>query len=303
MAALQEREHALTTRRLIAAVLVGCAAIGWRPTANLAQDKPDAKQQQRERLLAQMRALAEETQVQFQQGKRQPQLVASPMFRYDDQPRHFVDATMWAWTDRGRPVAFEKIEAMAQDRPRWGYCFTSVSDRLLTVKWGDGRVYRSTEPGVEFRPLPGAPAASARIADRKLQARKLVRDFSARILTDDRTNTSEEMRLLPTPIFEYVHPETQSFLGAVFALATSGTNPDVLILLEPRKENGKTAWHFAVARMTAGGVNLKYKNETIWQAPFCKAVPTALTTWTFFSTLRTESPDASDKARVKRAEF
>lgn len=292
----------------IARASIGAALLALAVTARIGAAEPestsDELQRVRARLLAEMRALARQTQVSFQQGERQPQLVEAPVFRYDDKPRKFADATLWVWTEGGRPAAFEKVEAMAESPPRWGYCFTSVSERLLTVRWGDGRTYHSTEPGVDFRPLPAAPAATVRNSDRRLQARKLVSDFSARILTDDRTNASEEMRLLPTPIYEYVHPETKSFLGAVFAIATSGTNPDALILLEPREENGKSAWHFAVARMTAGGVNLKYKDETIWQAAFCEPVPTALTTWTFFNTLRTESPDASEKSgRKKRPEF
>ena len=278
---------------LLAAAAVVCAALA----ANLANGAEDDKrQQQRERLLAEMRSRAKQTQVRFEQGDRQPQFFDSPVFRYDDQPRFFLDATMWVWTDGIRPVAFEKIEAMAQDRAKWGYCFTSVADRLLTVKWGDGRQYRTTAPGAEFRPLPGDDAVPAQSAARKREARKrearkrearkLVRDFSARILTDDRSNTTEEMRLLPTPIFEYNAPETKDFRGAVFGLTTSGTNPDLLILLEPRDDAGIPAWHYAVGRMTIGGVTLKYREATVWQVDYCQPVPTAFPTWTFFFTPR-----------------
>lgn len=263
-----------------------------------AADPPSAAEEQREQqraqLLEQMRLLARATNVRYQASGHQPapthrpKLVDSPVFRYDDQPRFFLDATMWVWTDANRPVAFEKIEVMSQDRPRWGYCLTSVSDRLLSVTWADGREYRSSAAGIDFRPLPDAPAAPARSAARKLGARKLARDFSARILTDDRANTSEEMRLLSTPIFEYDDPQTNSFLGAVFGLATSGTNPDVLFLLEPRDAGGESVWHYAVGRMTTGGVTLKYREAKVWEAEFCQPVPTAFPTWTFFTTLRDE---------------
>ena len=256
----------------------------------------DDQEQQRAQLLDQMRSLAQGTTVRYQQNGRQPQLVDSPVFRYHDQPRFFLDATMWVWTDQGRPVAFEKIEVMAQDRPRWGYCFTSVSERLLEAAWGDVRSYRSTAPGVEFRPLTDAPAVPTQNTARKLAARKLVSAFSARILLDDRTNVTEEMRLLPTPIFEYSDPGTKTFLGAVFGLATSGTNPDVLLLLEPRDGAGhESAWHYAVGRMTAGGVKLKYRDETVWEVDYCRPVPTALPNWTFFNTPRIPIPSETDK--------
>src|SRR5215469_1687521 len=254
------------------------------------------RERQRAQLLEQMRARAEATSVRFQEGERQPKLTDAPVFRYDDQPRYFVDATMWVWTDRGRPVAFQKIEAMARAGPEWGHCFTSVAEGLLTVKWDDGRKYQSTEPGVEFLPLVDAPPVPAQNAARKLAARRLVRDFSARILTNERANTWEEMRLLPTPILEYRGPESDEYLGAVFGLTTNGTNPDALILLEPRDADGKLVWHYAAARMTTGGVVLKYADKTVWQVDFCPPRPTAFPTWTFFYTRREEpSPSGTNE--------
>ncbi|HEV3022490.1 MAG TPA: hypothetical protein VGX76_08480, partial [Pirellulales bacterium] len=151
------------------------------PSICRADDQDD---EQRVRRLEQMRTLAERTTVRFEHAERKPEFVRTPAFRYDDQPRRFIDATMWVWTDAGRPIAFEKIEAMRQDaRPRWGYCFTSLADETLVVEWDHGRRFRSTEPGVEFRSLPDAPVVGARSAERIRQIRKLASDFSARILT------------------------------------------------------------------------------------------------------------------------
>jgi hypothetical protein len=248
----------------------------------------EQREQQRTKLLDQMRSLAHATNVRYQRGEQQPKLVDSPVFRYDDQPRFFLDATMWVWTDAGRPVAFEKIEAMARSQPRWGYCFTSVADDLLAVKWGDGREFHSTAAGIDFLPLLDAPAVPARSTSRKLEARKLVRNFSARILTDDNANISEEMRLLPKPILEYSDPETQEYLGAVFGLTTNGTNPDLLIRLEPFEADGRQVWHYGVGRMTIGGVTLKYHDKIVWQVDYYPPRPTDFPTWTFFYTPREE---------------
>lgn len=276
---------------LLIATIVCCAALA----ANLANGAEDdekrrqpPEQRQRERLLAQMRELAQKTQVRYRQGERQPQLVASPVFRYDDKPRHFLDATLWAWTDAGRPVAFEKIEAIDSQTPIWQHCFTSASAELLKVEWADGRRYQTTSPGVEFRPLAEAPAVAAGAAQRKRQARELVREFSARIVTDLASNQSEAMRLLPRAIFEYSEPQSQAFLGAVFGLTTSGTNPDLLLLLEPRGEGETLQWNYAVARMTAGGVSLRYRGTPVWEVDFIergKAFPN----WVFFSLLGNEA--------------
>lgn len=272
---------------LLIATIVGCAALAANLANGAEDDARQKEQQQRERLLAQMRELAKQTQVRFQQGDRQPQLFASPVFRYDDQPRGFLDATMWLWTDNGRPVAFEKIEVMPD---KWQYCFTSASEKLLAVKWGDDREYHSTAPGIDFVPIVDFPAAPAAGPARKSAARKLARDFSARIF-EVYVDSSEEMRILPTPIFEYSDPQTKDFHGAVFSVAASGINPAALIVLEPRAADGRSVWHYAIARMTSCGVILKYRGNIVWQVEAHRAPPRDFPTWTFFYTPRRELTD------------
>ncbi|HET6880602.1 MAG TPA: hypothetical protein VFI31_10630 [Pirellulales bacterium] len=279
---------ALSSRLLVIIALYALADVSPSAVAEPDRPAPGQREEKRAQLLQQMKEIAEGTDVRYQTGEHRPQLVASPVFRYDDQPRRFLDATMWVWTDAGRPVAFQKIEAMDRDRPQWATLFTSVTDEPLAVQWEQGREYRSTASGVDFQPLPDAPPVPAAKTARKLAARKLIRDFSARILTGIHPDVTEEMRLLPAPIFEYQDAESSSYQGGVFGLTTSGTNPDVLILLEPRLNEGALAWHFSVARMTTCGVTLKYVNAVVWKAEFCLPPATVFPTWTVFYTSRAE---------------
>lgn len=244
----------------------------------------ERSEKQRQALLAQMRELAEQTEVAYDSGARKLTFVENPVFRYDDQPRRFIDATVWAWTDGGRPVAFQKVEASIDDVTgvaKWGYCFASLAEDRLAVEWKHGKKFRSTEPGAVFRPLNGAPPVAPRSAARKRQARDLSREFSARILLNPRTNNTEEMRLLATPIHEYDDPAGE-YLGAAFGYSTGGRNPDLLILIEARKREDKLAWHFAPVRMTIGGVTVKLHEKSVWEVPFIEPRPQDLPTWTFF---------------------
>jgi hypothetical protein len=269
--------------------------------ADTAENPSDQRQIQREKFLEQMRGLARATEVSYQQRGEPPQRLESPVFRYDDQPRRFLDATMWVWIDGGRPVAFQKIEAMPQ---QWQFCFTSVADGLLSVKWDNGHEYRSTAPGVNFLPLAGAPAVPERKTARKLAARELIRDFSARIAPDG-NNNSQEMRMLPTPIYEYGDGQSNAVCGAVFGLTTNGTNPDVLVVLEARPEQGQSAlrWYHAAARMTIGGVKLKYRETMVAEFEYVEPRPAAFPTWTFFSTPRNVFDELDDTpARSKTLE-
>lgn len=274
---------------LLVATIVCCAALAANLANGAEQDDKQREQARRERLLVQMRELAQQTQVRFQHGDRQPQLLASPVFRYDDKPRRFLDATLWVWTEEGRPVAFEKIEAMELSVPAWQYCLASVSEELLEVKWSSGLRFRSTEPGIEFRPLPEAPDVAAGAAQRKRQARELAPNFSARIVTEPTANQSEAMRLLPRPIFEYSEAGSKAFLGAVFGLTTSGTNPDLLLLLEARGEDGRLNWNYALARMTTGGLKVQYHGAPVWEADSVAPQSTTFPTWLFFAAPRDET--------------
>jgi hypothetical protein len=167
-----------------------------------------------------------------------------------------------------------------------------VSSELLVAQWPKRR-FRSTEPGVTFRPLKEAPAVGTGNAERKRQARELARKVSARIETDP----SEEMRLLTKPLFEYADPKTDEYRGAVFGFGTNGTNPDLLLLLEVRGEKDKAAWHFAPARMTTGALTLRWGNAKVWECESVHGKDVPLKTWTHFGTSRKPPSDDGEKKR------
>jgi hypothetical protein len=271
-------------RRLrIGRLIAGWAAVVLACSAALADESLERRRSQ---LLDQMRGLAEQTEVRYVEGG-QPELNRHPIFRYDDQPRRFIDATMWVWSDAGRPVAFQKVEAkyhVETDKPEWGYCFTSAAPGLLSVGWPNGNEFRSTEPGVEFRDLAG-PAASKNSVVRRRQFRDHARRFSVRLVLDPRNNVTQELRLLSTPILEYIDERTRA-PGAVFGFAANGVNPDVLLLLEACDEGMQAPWRYAPVRMTSSGVILRLDETTVFEVPWVNWNEAPFPTWTFFYTPR-----------------
>jgi hypothetical protein len=278
------------------AVWLGAPAVFFAPEC----DGDETDDERSVQLLSQMRSLAGQTTVKFAKSQRPIELVKTPVFRYSDQPRQFIDATLWVWTNDGRPVAFQKIEALEfaaeATRPSlWQLCFASVSADFVVAQWPEGRSFQSTEPGLTFRALSESPAVATGNSQRKRQAREIVRKFSARIVTNPTNNTTQEMRLLTTPIFDYDDRSTGEFMGSVFGLSTNGTNPDVLIVLEVQGQNDKLAWHFAPARMTSGGVTLTYRDSKVWETKWLNASEGPFPTWTYFVVPRQPLYEAKDR--------
>ena len=261
--------------------------IGFDSTATV---RDDERGRVRAELLSQMRTLAAQTKVTLDGRSEPAELVKDPIFRYDDQPRRFLDATMWLWTDGGRPIACQKIEAklhQATGEPQWGYCFTSLAEGKLAAEWSADRKFSASQAGILFADVPGAKHPAAQSSVRRRQAREIARKFSGRILINPRTASSAEMRLLATPLYEFTVAGSEVLSGAVFGFETNGTNPDLLVIVEARGEPGGERWQFAPARMTTGGVTLNYAGQKVWEAEFVSPHDGPFGNWLFFPAPRT----------------
>jgi hypothetical protein len=278
-------------RRLSSLALVAAGLSAWAglvPIAPAAED--EAALAPRNELLAAMRGLAEQTKVTLPDSDHPPKLVASPVFRYDDQPRRILDATLWVWTADGRPVLFEKIEAIDRGSPRWSHCCTSFSTGLVTVEWPHNHRLQTTEAGVTFRPVADAPAVAARSTQRKRQMRELARQFSARIVVED--VSTAEMRLLTTPIYEYTDSKSGLAAGAVFGFGTNGTNPDLLLAIEARSDRDAVRWSYASARITTNGIRLWHLDQQVWEVHQVNYKQAPFANWTCFGIPRPDlKPD------------
>jgi len=181
-----------------------------------------------------------------------------------------------------------KRSATSTPMPPCGFtCFTSLAEERLDVQWGAGRTYQSQEPGIAFQPVPDAPEVAGQAFQRQRQLRELARNFTARVLINPRTNNSQEMRLLTTPIWEFQTGDGPERPGAVFAFSTNGTNPDLVVIVEARPVAGRLVWSYAPARLTTGGLTVFYRDQMAWEAPFVQPHSNVYPTWTFFSTART----------------
>ena len=206
----------------------------------------------------------------------------APLFRYSDQPRGFIDAALWCWGGEGRPVALAKVEMVVDDRgaPFWQYCLASTAERPIAVRFGGAARFATSKPGVEFKPVPAAPAPHDKPAGRLRQMKEVFARFSATIRSkhvDGKDLVSQEMRPLASPLHRYAEPGAGVVDGLVFGLTTNGTNPDLILLIEAGADGIKpSGWRYALVRMTDAELRVRIDDQEAWTSPY----PAPRTTWT-----------------------
>jgi hypothetical protein len=253
-----------------------CAVFGLSATSagEDGQDGADQQKESKERLVV-MRRLARATRLsEVIDGEVKPSAPprAEPLFRYSDPPRGIQDATLWAWGDRGRPIATMKVERWSNRRPevRWNVGIVSLSTGRVEVKYSDGRVWASRKPGWVSHPFPDAPPPADSDAQRLAQMKELARRFTVSVHSVHNDNPLQ-LRLLPKPIDRYADPTSKILDGALFALAF-GTNPTVLLAIEvDGTAVAGASWRYALARNGSGEMSALLDGKEVWSQPYALA--------------------------------
>jgi hypothetical protein len=196
-------------------------------------------------------------------------LQEEPVFRLGKQFGEGVeDGAIFLWTgENGRPeAAIQLFRIRNQSEPQglWIHEFTSLATNGLKAKRNGQLWWSPATPGLEFKPVPGAPRPAESAAERARQRRSLTEGFRA---SDDFGGRGwSELRLLPTPVARYGDSKTEVVDGALFAFVI-GTDPEVFLFLEARAGTGGVEWQYALAPMTVFAVKGKYRGKTVWELP------------------------------------
>jgi hypothetical protein len=119
--------------------------------------------------------------------------------------------------------------------------------------------------GLKRQLLSEAPLPASSAIGRLQQMRALSRDFTARSVSSRGERT--ELRLLPQPLYRYESTNPEVVDGALFAFVCStGTDPEVFLLLEAIKTPEGPRWHYSAARFSHMDLFLSFRNKEVWQA-------------------------------------
>ncbi len=196
------------------------------------------------------------------------ELKREPIYRWTNPTRVGGQVgEVFVWTYRGRPDAVGSIFSHPHEGNRRVMCHElhSLSTEVLVVDREAAEHWVPQAPGVDLKPVEGAPAPARSASQRTAQIRALAREFSGRSRSDQ--GVTWELRLLPQPLYRYESTDLDVLDGAIFALVSSaGTDPEILLVLEARKAPAGPRWVFGAARFSDMDLWLTHKGKEVWSA-------------------------------------
>lgn len=193
--------------------------------------------------------------------------IEKPLLYYSEPTRQHDRGSVWAWCEKGRPVALVKLSQQV-DRSRWQISIMNTSAGKLRASRDNARWWLENESAVELKDIPNAPTPATGTQQRQLQLKQLAAKFIGHEFWDP-NNSRYELRRLERPLHTYMDEGVGVQVGALFTLA-NGTNPEIMLFIEARAnpENGaKATWQFLVGRLAHAELHLEYDGKEVFTAP------------------------------------
>ena len=198
------------------------------------------------------------------------ELTARPVIRWRNAARgQDGEAMLVIWLNHGHPLAMASIYPWAGDMK---HEFDLLARKPGLVAKAEGQVIWSPRSaGVEFRKVPKAKAPAAIPAARLRDMKALAERFEGTMTGWNAADSDNEtLRLLPRPIYRYEISQDKKASdlpldGALFAF-TTGTDPEIVLVLEAVGNGDSASWEYACVRATSGGLEMRLDGATVWTA-------------------------------------
>ena len=212
------------------------------------------------------RKAAESYTVAVKDGGAALTLDPEPLLQWSNPVAGSIHGSVFVWTSKGRPEVVASIYKFSNPLHHLGVEFHSLANAPLTVEREGRAVWSPERAGIEWRPVPGAPAPADAPNVRLRQLRALAKEFTASETT--REDVFWELRLLTQPVYRHASTDPEVLDGALFAFV-KGTDPEVFLLIEARRspEKREFAWHYALARMNSVTLRAAHKGKAVWSVP------------------------------------
>ena len=226
----------------------------------------------------------------FSRADGQPlKLIAEPIMRWANDDSWSGD--VFAWTHQGRPEVVGCIlsgPGAAGVRYVYHECHLLAEKPIAAANVQDGRRWQSAE-GLKIERLDDAPKPADSAAARLVQMRSIARSFTAYMQADG----TWELRLLTQPLMRYGDDKSAAADGALFSYVwTKGTDPELILLVECRRDDQEVAWCYAPIRFSNRSLWLKRDGKEIWRAESHREPAGKITTQLYTTAFARSMPDA-----------
>lgn len=191
-------------------------------------------------------------------------LTSNPVLHWANPAANGEDGAVFVWLNAGRPEVigtFFTYRRASTGEIVLKHSLHSLTSHSIAADYQGRRVWSPKAPGVEFRPVPEAPAPAETARLRLLQMKSLSKEFSGKLV--DLRGQPSALRLLPQPLVRYEPTGTAVRDGAIFALA-EGTDPQSLVLIEARNTKGAPRWEYAFARFHFASLWGFHRDQEVW---------------------------------------
>jgi hypothetical protein len=235
-------------------------------SASFAQPDP---QKDEKALAKEFRAFAKEEAATYTfrlEGSDRPlRFHPESVLSYSNPVMGQVYGDVFIWTAEGRPEVVAAFYRFFSPGTHRGDEFHSLSLGKLTAERKGADVWTPARPGVDLKPIPGAPAPDASAAGRLRQMRALAQEFTSR--QTNRAGVDSDMRLLSQPLYRYQDTKGDLVDGGLF-VCVQVNDPEIFLLIEARRrQDGVPEWRFGATRMHGIDLRLYHRGSLIWRAP------------------------------------
>lgn len=170
--------------------------------------------------------------------------------------------TVFVWTHEGRAEVVGTVFSYRSgiDKRKYKHSFHSLSLSPLTAERNMNDAWAINVPGIKPQKIPKAAAPAKSRPLRLTQMRELAREFSATTTLND---VDQELRLLPQPLYRYEQASDDVLDGALFTFVT-GTDPELMLVIEARGPADNPVWHFGAGRFTDLALKLSHQQAVLW---------------------------------------
>jgi hypothetical protein len=201
--------------------------------------------------------------------KKALELTKQPVFEWSNPIRQGLQqGVIFLWLRDGRPAVlgciFSEPEGKLKGR-KVVHEFHALDTEKLLVSRTDAWNEWKPQAGLERKELPEAGVPAATRGARLVQMRRLAQEFTGHEI--DNEGKRWDLRLLPAPLFRYPDAKSGVIDGALFTLVSeAGTDPEVLLLIEARKEGDKLRWEYACGRFSDRSLYVQRKDKEVWSS-------------------------------------